>query len=39
MPGRNRREERRDDRGGPMSGGGANRYQMTQRMLAIGDDF
>jgi uncharacterized protein YxjI len=34
-----RREERQDDRGGPGGGGGANRYQMTQRMVAIGDDF
>ncbi|MFO7631926.1 MAG: LURP-one-related family protein [Caldilinea sp.] len=46
MLGRGRREERRDDRqddrGGPLgrdSGGGANRYQMTQKMLSIGNDF
>ena len=30
-----RREERREGPGG----GGDNRYQMTQRMLSIGDDF
>ncbi len=37
---RNRREERRDDRqlGRPGPGGG-NRYQMRQKMVAIGDDF
>ena len=36
-----RREERQEDRGGPLgrAGGGANRYQMTQRMFSIGDDF
>jgi uncharacterized protein YxjI len=36
-----RREERQEDRGGPLghAGGGANRYQMTQRMVSIGDDF
>lgn len=36
-----RREDRRDDRGvSPAAhGGGANRYQMTQRMVSIGDDF
>jgi uncharacterized protein YxjI len=46
MLGRNRREERREERHegpanppGPLGGGGANRYQMTQRMLSIGDDF
>lgn len=48
MLGRGRREERREDRhpgpanpSGPLSdaGGGANRYQMTQRMVSIGDDF
>lgn len=45
MLGRGRREERRDDRqddrGGLLGqgGGGANRYQMTQRMFSIGDDF
>ncbi len=37
---RNRREERQDDRqlGRPGAGGG-NRYQMRQKMVAIGDDF
>ncbi len=45
MLGRGRREERREERHdgpggpGPMGGGGANRYQMTQRMFSIGDDF
>jgi len=43
MFGRDRREERREERqegrGGPGGGGGVNRYQMTQRMVAIGDDF
>lgn len=42
MLGRNRREDRRDDRRegpGPVGSGGANRYQMTQRMVSIGDDF
>ena len=44
MFGRDRREERRDDRRegpgpGPMGGGGANRYQMVQNIVAIGDDF
>lgn len=41
MLGRNRREERREGPGGSgqVGGGGANRYQMTQRMLSIGDDF
>ena len=34
-----RREERQEDRGGPGGGGGVNRYQMTQRMVSIGDDF
>ncbi len=38
MLGRNRREERRE--GGPGPGGvGANRYQMVQKMVSIGDDF
>jgi uncharacterized protein YxjI len=31
------REERREDRG--PGGGGKNRYQMRQKMVAIGDDF
>ena len=43
MLGRNRREERREERHeggpGPAAGGGENRYQMTQKMLSIGDDF
>jgi uncharacterized protein YxjI len=48
MLGRQRREERHAGPGNPPGpaggpgggpGGGANRYQMTQRMLAIGDDF
>ncbi len=43
MLGRNRREERREERReggpGPGGGGGENRYQMTQKMLSIGDDF
>jgi len=37
MPGR--REERRDDRQLGRPGGGGNRYQMRQKMVAIGDDF
>jgi uncharacterized protein YxjI len=42
MLGRDRREDRRDDRRGgpgPGSGGGANRYQMRQNLVSIGDDF
>lgn len=35
-----RREERHDDRGpGLGRGGGSNRYQMREKMFAIGDDF
>lgn len=35
-----RREERHEDRGiGPNRGGGSNRYQMREKMFAIGDDF
>ncbi|UCC52377.1 MAG: LURP-one-related family protein [Anaerolineaceae bacterium] len=34
--GRRRRQERREDRHG---GGGTNRYQMREKMVAIGDDF
>ena len=34
-----RREERRDDRQPGRQGGGANRYQMRQKMVSIGDDF
>jgi uncharacterized protein YxjI len=36
---RERRDERREDRGPGASGGGSNRYQMRQKMVAIGDDF
>ena len=45
MLGRNRREERREERHeggpgpGPGGGGGENRYQMVQKMVSIGDDF
>ena len=41
MPGRRRerREERRDDRQPGRGGGGGNRYQMRQKMVAIGDDY
>jgi uncharacterized protein YxjI len=44
MVGRNRRDDRREERrdGGPLGGGpggGNNRYQMVQKMVAIGDDF
>ena len=40
MFGRERGEDRREGPGGPGPvGGDANRYQMTQRMLSIGDDF
>src|SRR5512136_2939788 len=38
MLGRNRREERRDDRGAP-GGGGEHRYQMREKLASIGDDF
>jgi uncharacterized protein YxjI len=34
---RGRRQERREERG--PGGGGANHYQMRQKMAAIGDDF
>ncbi|NTU81561.1 MAG: hypothetical protein HGA45_19625 [Chloroflexales bacterium] len=34
-----RREERQNDRETFSRGGNAVRYQMRQRMLAIGDDF
>jgi uncharacterized protein YxjI len=37
MPGR--RQERRDDRQLGRPGGGGTRYQMRQKMVAIGDDF
>ena len=36
---RGRREERREDRQLGRPGGGGNRYQMRQKMVAIGDDF
>ena len=43
MLGRDRRQDRRDDRqddrGLGRPGGGGNRYQMRQKMVAIGDDF
>ena len=41
MPGRRqeRRQERQDDRQLGHRGGGGNRYQMRQKMVAIGDDF
>ncbi len=34
-----RREDRQEDRGLGRPGGGGNRYQMRQKMVAIGDDF
>jgi uncharacterized protein YxjI len=34
-----RRDERREDRQLGRPGGGGNRYQMRQKMIAIGDDF
>ena len=34
-----RREERQEDRSLGRPGGGGNRYQMRQKMVAIGDDF
>ena len=34
-----RREERREDRALGRPGGGGNRYEMRQKMVAIGDDF
>jgi uncharacterized protein YxjI len=39
---RGEREERREDRSGPLGGGGGggkSHYQMRQKMVAIGDDF
>jgi uncharacterized protein YxjI len=39
MLGRERREERHEGGLGPAAGGGSNRYQMTQKMFSIGDDF
>jgi uncharacterized protein YxjI len=40
MPGRgrDRREDRWEDRG-PGGSGGSNRYQMREKMVSIGDDF
>jgi len=35
---RDNRQDRREDRG-PGGGGGANHYQMRQKMVSIGDDF
>lgn len=35
MRGRERREERRDER----RGGGVNRYQMREKLVSIGDDY
>ncbi len=37
--GQERREERREDRQLGRPGGGGNRYQMRQKIVAIGDDF
>jgi uncharacterized protein YxjI len=39
MLGKGRREERREDRSLGRPGGGGTRYQMRQKMVAIGDDF
>ena len=39
MRGRDRRDERQDDRQLGRPGGGGNHYQMRQKMVAIGDDF
>jgi uncharacterized protein YxjI len=39
MLGRNRREERREERETFGRGGNATRYQMRQRLVSIGDDF
>ena len=39
MRGRDRRDDRQDDRQLGRPGGGGNRYQMRQKMVAIGDDF
>jgi uncharacterized protein YxjI len=36
---RNRREQRHERRGGPVSGGGKSRYQMREKLVSIGDDF
>ncbi len=37
--GRERRQDRRDDRGPGRGGSDKNRYQMRQKMISIGDDF
>ena len=39
MPGRARRQDRREDRGPGGGGGSTNRYQMRERMVSIGDDY
>lgn len=39
MRGRERREERREERGPDIRGGGKNRYQMREKLVSIGDDF
>jgi uncharacterized protein YxjI len=39
MPGRRRREERRDERQTFGRGGDAVHYQMRQKLVSIGDDF
>ena len=39
MRGRDRREERRDERATFGARGGADRYQMREKLLSIGDDF
>jgi uncharacterized protein YxjI len=39
MRGRERREERREERAAFGVRGGADRYQMREKMLSIGDDF
>ena len=39
MLGRNRREERQEDRQTFGRGGSATQYQMRQKMVSIGDDF
>ena len=39
MRGRDRREDRRDERATFGARGGADRYQMREKLLSIGDDF
>lgn len=34
-----RREERQERRGGPMASSASNRYQMREKLVAIGDDY